>query len=422
MVDTTLTCPKCKSEIKLTDTLVEPFLKSERDKYEQALKLKDGDIAQKEEAIRAATDRLAEDRRSLDQQISERVEQQRKAIADEEARKARLLFETELKQREDEAETLNAVLADRDRKLTEAQQAQAEYLRKSRELDDSKRELDLTVQQRVQASLTEIRSQAKQEADAAAALTLQEREIQLAGMRRQIEDLKRRSEQGSQQLQGEAQEIQLVQLLSEKFPYDLIEPVGKGEFGGDVLQRVAGAEGLAIGTILWESKRTKNWSDGWLAKLRDDQRRAKADIALIVSHAVPKGLTSFDLIDGVWVTEPRCAIAVAIALRQSLIGLAAARQAAEGQQTKTELVYRYLTGPQFRQRIEAIVEKFADMQDDLDKERKTMTRLWAKRDAQIRGVVESTAGMYGDLQGIAGKSLSEIEGLSLDLLEAPHRE
>lgn len=128
-------------------------------------------------------------------------------------------------------------------------------------------------------------------------------------------------------------------------------------------------------------------------------------------------MESFDHVDGVWVTSHRCAMPVAVALRQSLIEVAAARKAGEGQQTKMELVYQYLTGPRFRQRVQAIVEKFSDMQDDLDKERKTMTRLWAKREEQIRGAIESTAGMYGDLQGIAGKTLQEIEGLEVKMLE-----
>jgi hypothetical protein len=182
---------------------------------------------------------------------------------------------------------------------------------------------------------------------------------------------------------------------------------------------VVGPAGQICGSILWEAKRTKNWADGWLGKVREDQRAAKADMALIVSHALPKGLQTFDQIDGVWVSEPRCAVAVAIALRESLIALAAARLAGEGHHTKMELVYQYLTGPRFRHRIEAVVERFSDMQADLDRERKTMMRLWAKREEQIRGVVESTAGLYGDLQGIAGRSLLEIDGLELPLLDGP---
>lgn len=142
-----------------------------------------------------------------------------------------------------------------------------------------------------------------------------------------------------------------------------------------------GPVGQPCGTILWESKRTKNWSDGWLTKLRGDQRAAKAEIALIDSEALPKGVATFDLIDGIWVAHPRFAIPVAVVLRQSLIELAASRVSQEGQATKMEMVYQYLTGPRFRHRVEAIVEKFSDIQDDLNKEKKATTRLWANRES-----------------------------------------
>src|SRR5690606_1121714 len=161
-----------------------------------------------------------------------------------------------------------------------------------------------------------------------------------------------------------------------------------------------GPSGQPCGTILWESKRTKNWSDGWLTKLRGDMRSAGAGVAVVASHVLPKVTETFNLIDGGWVTSFKCAVPVGVALRDTLIELAATRIAGEGQQTKMEMVYQYLTGPRFRHRVQAIVEKFSDMQDDLDKERRTMTRLWAKREEQIRGVIETTAGMYGDLQGI----------------------
>ena len=164
---------------------------------------------------------------------------------------------------------------------------------------------------------------------------------------------------------------------------------------------------------MWESKRTKNWSDTWLAKLREDQRTAKAEIAVIVSQILPKGVETFEIVEGVWVTHPRAALPVAFILRQSLLELALARQTSEGQQTKTEMVYQYLTGPRFRQRVEAIVEAFSTMQDDLDKERKVIMKQWAKPEEQIERVMGATVGMYGDLQGIAGKSLQEIEGLEL---------
>lgn len=140
---------------------------------------------------------------------------------------------------------------------------------------------------------------------------------------------------------------------------------------------------------------------------------------MIVSQARPKDVETFDLIEGVWVTHPRAALPVAITLRHTLIEVAAARKASEGQQTKTEMVYQYLTGPRFRQRVQAIVEAFSSMQEDLDKEKKAITKQWAKREEQIDRVMQATVGMYGDLQGIAGKTLQEIEGLSITALAAP---
>jgi hypothetical protein len=296
-------------------------------------------------------------------------------------------------------------------KLAEAQKAQAEVTRKQRELEDAKRELELTVAKRVQAELDAACEKAKKEAEEELKLKVLEKEQTIASMQRQIEDLKRRAEQGSQQLQGEVQELEIESLLSSRFPRDMIQSVPKGEFGGDVLHRVVGPLGQPCGTILWESKRTKNWSDSWLPKLREDQRTAKAEIAVIISQALPKDVETFDLVDGVWVAHPRVLIPIAITLRNSLIEVASARQAAEGQQTKMEMVYQYLTGPRFRQRIQAIVEAFSSMREDLDRERKAITKHWAKREEQIDRVMQATVGMYGDLQGIAGKTLQEIEGL-----------
>jgi hypothetical protein len=419
MSEPTITCPNCKTEIKLNESLAAPLIAATRKQYEQRMAQKDADVARREEAIREQEEVLRREKDAIDNQVSAKLKIERDRIVAEETKRARLLAATDLEQKAKEVAYLQQVLKERDGKLAEAQQAQADLIRKQRELDDARREMDLTVEKKVQESLSVVRDKAKQEAEEGLKLRVLEKEEQISSMQRQIEELRRKAEQGSQQLQGEVQEIELESLLRSKFPQDLIEPVPKGEFGGDVLHRIVGPLGQQCGTILWESKRTKNWSDTWLPKLRDDQRAAKAELALMVSQTLPRGVETFDFIDGVWVSASRCAIPMAIALRQSLISLSAARQAGEGQQTKMELVYQYLTGPRFRLRIEAIVEKFSDMQSDLEKERKATTRLWAKREAQIRGVIESTVGMYGDLQGIAGKTFQEIDGLDLQLLESP---
>lgn len=421
MTEPTIICPNCKKEIKLTESLAAPLIESTRRQFEQRLAQKDTEIIQREQAMREKEKQLTEDKRKLDDQVTSQVAEQLKVershVIAEESKKAKLASAAELENKARELVELQEVLKSRDEKLAEAQKVQAELIKKQRELDDAKRELELTVEKRVQDGLTEVRTLAKKEAENEQKLKVMEKEQTIAAMQKQIEDLKRRAEQGSQQLQGEVQELELENLLRSKFPFDAIEPVPKGEFGGDVLHRVVGTGGQTGGTILWEFKRTKNWSDAWLVKLRDDQRTAKAEISVIVSQILPKGVETFEMVEGVWVTHPRAALPVAMILRQSLLEIALARQSSEGQQTKTEMVYQYLTGPRFRQRVEAIVEAFSTMQQDLERERKAIMKQWAKREEQIERVMTATVGMYGDLQGIAGRSLQEIEGLELAALE-----
>ena len=420
MTEPAITCPNCKTEIRLTESLAAPLIETTRKQFQQQLAQKDDEIAKREQGILEKERQLTIAKNKLDEQVAIQVEDQlkidRARITAEESRKSKQAFANDLEQRSREVAELQAILKSQEAKLTEAQKTQADLLRKQRELDDAKRELDLTIEKRVQEGLSVTRQQARKEAEDEQRLKVLEREQTIAAMQKQIEDLKRRSEQGSQQLQGEVQELELENLLRNKFPFDAIEPVPKGEFGGDVLHRVVGPNAQPSGIILWEFKRTKNWSDSWLVKLRDDQRAAKAEIAVIVSQVLPKGVETFDLVEGIWVTHPRAALPVAMILRQSLLELALARQANQGQQTKTDMVYQYLTGPRFRLRVEAIVEAFSTMQEELDREKRVIMKQWAKRGEQIERVMGATVGMYGDLQGIAGKSLQEIEGLELKSL------
>ena len=411
MAEPTVFCPQCNTEIKLTESLAAPLLESVRRDYEHRLSQKDADISKREKLLHERAETLEKAKQALDQQVEQKLQLERARIGAEEAKKAKLALGNDIEQKAKEINTLQDVLKQRDIKLAEAQKAQAELIRKERELDDAKRELDLTIEKKVQADLATEREKAKKEAEEELKLKVMEKDQTITAMQKQIEDLKRRAEQGSQQLQGEVQEMELESLLAAKFPRDTIQPVPKGEFGGDVLQRVVGPLNQVCGTILWECKRTKNWSDSWLPKLREDQRAAKAEIAVIISQVLPKDVEMFDLVEGVWIAHPKVTLPVAMSLRQTLIEVAGTRQASEGQQTKMEMVYQYLTGPRFRQRIQAIVEAFSSMREDLDREKKVITRQWAKREEQIDRVMQATVGMYGDLQGIAGRTLQEIEGL-----------
>ena len=411
MTEPVIICPSCKSEIKLTESLAAPLVESTRRQFEERLKKQEQEISAREAAVKKEHEGVAA-------AVEAKLKAERTAIIATEAKRAREAVSDELHKAQQEKAATEELLENRNRKLAEAQKIEMELRRDRQSLQEEKEQFELIKQRAIDEERAKIRESAQKDADEQSRLKLAEKEKTISDLQTKLQEALRKAEQGSQQLQGEVSELELEALLKLNFPTDLIEPVPKGEFGGDVLQRVVGPLGQACGSILWESKRTKNWSDGWLPKLREDQRAAKAELALLVTQALPKGTEIFNLIDGVCVTEPRCAIPVAIMLRLSLIDLAKVRLAREGQQTKMELVYQYLTGPGFRHRVEAIVEKFSDMREDLEKERKAMTKLWAKRDMQIRGVIEATAGMYGDLQGIAGRSFQEIEGLALPALEA----
>lgn len=411
----TITCPKCKADIPLTESLAAPLIAATRAQYEAQLSQKDDDIAQREQAVRKQQTEIAEARRAINQQVADQVAEQLKTecarIAAEEAQRAKLANASALDSKNRELTSLKAILDERNEKLAEAQQAQADFLKKQRELEDKTRELDLTIEKRVNENLTDIRIRAKKDAEDAERLKLAERDEKIASMQRTIEELHRKAEQGSQQLQGEAQELVLESLLRAQFPQDTIEPVPKGLHGGDTLHRVLTQTGAIAGTILWESKRTKNWSNTWLAKLRGDQRAAKAEVSVIISQALPPGVETFDLAEGVWVANPRLITPLATVLRTSLIELSAVRLTSEGQKTKAEMIYQYFTGLRFQQRVQAILEAFSSMQDDLEKEKRALQKHWARRAQQLDRVMTATAGMYGDLQGIAGQSIKEIDGL-----------
>ena len=387
-------CPKCHHKFELTETLAGPLI-----------------AAARAEANRNAADEI----KAAEERI--KVAAETKAREDSRERLTAALEAAEASQRL--AEEGAALLLANNKKLAEAQAAQADALRKSRELDEARRELELTVQRKVTEGAAAVREEARRVAEEAIGLRVAEREQTIETLRKALEDAQRKAAQGSQQAQGEVQELALEAALREAFPLDTVEPVAKGVLGADCVQTVYQGSGeKPCGKIIFESKRTKNWSEGWVSKLKDDQRAAQAEIAVIVTAVLPKDVVDFGLYEGVWVVSPRYAVNLAAVLRVALQEVAAARAAGQGLETKAELIYGYMTGPRFKSRIQAIVEAFTVMREDLDTERRAIQKQWAKREAQIERVMLGTAGMYGDLQAIAGKSLTELEGLDIKSLGA----
>lgn len=427
MPDPTVLCPKCGHEVPLTESLAAPMVDAIRREYEQkslaaneALRKREQTLAAeaarvKTEAAQVA-DKLATQLAAEREKLQADLRAQKIRLAAEEAQKARAACAEEMETRNKELAEARALMKEREAKLAEAQRAQAALLIKQRELDDARRELELTIQKRVADLVSAEREKGKKEAEEGLSLKLREKDLQLESLHKNVEDLKRKLEQGSQQTQGEAMEMQLEDILRGRFPHDVIEPIAKGEFGGDILQRVVLPTGVACGGILWETKRTKHWSDTWLPKLRDDQRRANAEVSILVSAVLPKGVEHFDNVDQVWVVHPCVVLPVALSLRQMIIEVSCARQSQAGLETKMGMVYDYITGPRFKARVGAMVEAFRSMEKDLSDEKRAITRQWAKREQQIQKMMLATAGLFGDVQGIAGKSVEELDGLNLPLL------
>lgn len=242
-------------------------------------------------------------------------------------------------------------------------------------------------------------------------LKMAEKDKQLADMRKKMEEASR--ETTSQQLQGEVLELELETTLKRAFPIDTIEPVAKGVRGGDIIHKILSSGGQTVGTIVYEAKRTKNWSELWIDKIKEDQRAISAECAVIVSDILPKNINGMGLHFGVWVCDTKTALGLATALRFSLLQLNSAKASVAGKDAKMELMYRYLTGTQFFHCIQAMVETFRDMKDSLQKEKTAYQRIWAQREKQLEEVVLNTASVYGSIQGVVGGALPTIETLEL---------
>ncbi|MDQ2839441.1 MAG: DUF2130 domain-containing protein, partial [Acidobacteriota bacterium] len=307
--DPALICPKCGESIKLTESLAAPLVAATKAQYEQQLADQAKSFATEKKAL--ATQQETNERRAAELEAAARKQQQevaqavqdgiakqlvgeRRKIAEQESARARQQVEDELKTEREAANLQNERIQNLTHKLTLAQQAESGLLKKQQALEDKERELDLNLQKGIATARAEERAKALAEVQGDLDLKVQDRDNKIAQLLTQIDSLKRKAEQSSQQAQGESLEVALEHQLRTQFPFDLIEPVAKGEFGGDVLQHVRDQTGQVCGTILWESKRTKAWSDSWLAKLKSDQRAAHADLAVIVSQTMPKDVIHFD--------------------------------------------------------------------------------------------------------------------------------
>ena len=312
---------------------------------------------------------------------------------------------------------LRSQLAERNKKVADSEERELVLLKKTRELEEREKNIELNTERRLAEEKRAVEEETAKRVAGQYELKLSEKEKQINDARKQADEFKRKMEQGSQQTQGETVELVLEARLRTLFLYDEILPVPKGVNGADVMQKVRDGKGRECGVILWEAKQTKAWSQGWVQKLKEDQRQVKAEMAILVSKMLPPEIKSFGDIEGIYVTNFECIFSVANVLRAQLIQVAATKRSSVGKSEKMEVVWHYLHGTAFKQRVEAILEAFSAMSATLNKEKKAMTRIWAEREMQIKQVVDNTIGMHGDLQGLAGGSMPTSQSLELPLLE-----
>lgn len=410
MSDQTITCPYCGKEIPLTETLSHQIKEGLQKEFEMKARERELELAKREKLLAEEVEILEDSKKSIDQQVFQKLQAERTKVKLEVRKEVESAIRVELKDLQEQN-------VEKERKLAEAQKVELEFRKKIRELDELRKNQELEIVRKLDEERKLIFEKARKEAGEENRLKLLEKEKQLEDTKKALDEAKRKAHQGSIQTQGEVLELDLESLLRVQFPIDEIQPVPKGIKGADIAQKVHNRSGHYCGTILWELKHTKAWNDGWLSKLKDDQREVKAEIAVLVTETLPKGIESFGHIEGVWVTSSLLSIALASVLRTSLIELAQHKLSSTGKSEKMEVLYNYLSGPEFRQRIEAIVESFKSMKEDLDQEKRAMIKMWAKREKQIERIVNNTVGMYGDMQGIIGASLPQIK--SLELTDGP---
>lgn len=336
-------------------------------------------------------------------------------------------LETEIRQKldNDREATIHKMRSDYEdqlgefkKKMRDAQNSELELRKEQAALKEEREEWELAKQRELDAERTTLQDKAVTRYKESQELKEREKDELIESLKGKISELNQKAEQGSQQTQGEVQELVLEDLLKGKFLQDEIIPIPKGSYGADILQKVFDDYGQHCGTIIWESKRTKVWGNDWCDKLKHDQLSAKADISIMVSKTLPKSIRNFGHFDGIWVTEQSYAHGLAIALRSGLIQLGTARRASVNKEEKIDRLYDYLSSATFSHHIQSVVNSFQTMRKELDIERNAMIKIWRKREKQIDHVTEGTLEIIGSLEVIMGNQMPEIQGLELQALTA----
>lgn len=402
---TEVKCPGCGHTFPIEEAMTEEYKKELRAQMQSYKKEKDDEFqkrldefSKKEQLQKQEFDqKLAQEKKELQQSLEENL---RKSIAGDFENKLQML------------ETSNK---DAEEKLKLSRERELEFLKKEQELKQKEEEFELQLQRKLQEQRLEMTDQIrKQENDRLQLketefqMKVKELEKQLEDQKKLAEEMKRKAEQGSMQLQGEVQELILEELLRVTFPFDLVSEVGKGIKGADCIQAIRNQFGQECGRIIYESKRTKDFSQEWIEKLKKDMRSSGVDVAVIVTQAYPKGMDCFGEKDGVWICSFEEAKAVAYILRDSIVKLHNASRSQENKGEKMHMLYDYLTSNEFSEQWKAIREGFMSMRLSIQKERDAMEKLWKAREKQLEKVLLNAAHIRGSVEGIAGSDTIQL--------------
>ena len=402
-----ITCPHCGQEFELSDALTGRIRAHLREELLGEVTRREARLKQKTSALMAREEEISKSRAQIDEEIETRLNKRLAEAEKKAAQRVQGEYADQLKE-------LQGVLAEKEAAIKTFQTHELELRKEQRRLKEAAESLELDIARKLDVERGKIREQAERNVAEEHRLKDLEKDKVINDLKASLADMKRRAEQGSMETQGEVLEQDFEAQLRSIFVHDDIKPVPKGIRGADLIQTVRTPMAAECGLLLWEAKNTKSFSNAWIPKLKDDMIEIRAAMAILVSVVLPDGINRFGQVDGVWISDPLCAIPLAAVLREQLIAVSRERMASTGKNEKMEALYQYLAGVEFKQKIEGIVEAFTSMQDQLNRERRAMERHWKQREKEIERVIKNTVGLYGDMQGIIGGQIPVIPALELE--------
>jgi len=402
-----ISCPNCGQEFEMSDALTGRIRKHLKAELLQDVKKREAEVKEKTEALKAQEKQVSKKQEAIDEEIEAKLKERLSEAEKKAAKKLEGRYVDQVKE-------LQKDLEEKDVDIKNFRKQELELRKEQRKLKEAAESLELDVARKLDEEREKIRAETSKKIAEENRLKDLEKDKVINDLKASVEDMKRKAEQGSMETQGEVLEQDFETQLNAFFVHDDIQPVPKGIKGADLVQTVRTPMGGECGVLLWETKNTKAWSNGWIPKLKDDMIETRASIAILVSVVLPAGIKRFGQVDGVWVSDPLCAIPLAAALREHLEAISRERTASTGKNEKMEALYQYLAGVEFKQKIEGIIEAFTSMQEQLNRESRAMEKHWKQREKEIERVVKNTVGLYGDMQGIIGGQIPAIPALELD--------